>query len=418
MIGIDLFAHNALYYGIHLMSDEVNGAAAAAGDSVSASVDQAISVNDAGLPDKPAASAREAVDRALARHGFGVEREAGNDRRAEADGTPADAAAKSGGPQRDPATGQFVKGEAARTEPAADGKPAAPAADAKPAEATKATPAAPVADAPKWLHDAGKAAWAQIPEAARATLAAEFDRRHAEVQAGLEKYKDVQASLEKYKGAAEAFEPVRKFDEMARQSGTTLDKALAAYVGIEDAWRKNPAHGFAEVCRNLGADPVAMAQYVLQTLTGAGVPRGGDSPEVVALKQQIAGLESRLGEFGSKFEQSQQTAQQREAIAQVERFADAHPYYAELEPTIAELLETKFAKTLSDAYDKALRLNPEVAAKIEAEKAEKAKPAEAAQPRKANLSIAGAPSHGSHQPTKPSESPRGAVDRAFAQLGL
>ena len=83
---------------------------------------------------------------------------------------------------------------------------------------------------------------------------------------------------------------------------------------------------------------------------------------------------------------------------------------------MTQMVETKFAKDLSDAYDKAVRLNPEVFARIEADKAAR-QPKQPASNAKAALSITGTPQGGSNPTTKPAGSPREALQRAFAQLG-
>ena len=118
------------------------------------------------------------------------------------------------------------------------------------------------------------------------------------------------------------------------------------------------------------------------------------------------------------FTETQQQTKQRAAETAVEAFAKDNPHFDEVADTIAEMLDTKFAKDLPDAYAKAIRLNPEVSAKIEAEK-NQAKPDPTQTRAKAAKSITGAPSSGSTPETmKPAGSPRDAIERAFAQVGL
>ena len=40
-------------------------------------------------------------------------------------------------------------------------------------------------------------------------------------------------AYQQYRGAAEAFQPVARFHQMAQQHGTTLEKALTNYTSIE-----------------------------------------------------------------------------------------------------------------------------------------------------------------------------------------
>jgi hypothetical protein len=177
-----------------------------------------------------------------------------------------------------------------------------------------------------------------------------------------------------------------------------------------------------ELCKNLGVEPAQMAALLTggaptaQSPTGA---PGGESPEVAALKAEIASLKSEIGTVGQTI-QEQKTAAVRSSV---EAFAAANPRFDELSNTIAELLQTGFAKDLPDAYAKAERLSPAAPAPAAGQTAQAA-PASApvdvaAQTRaKAALSITGSPASGSNPTTrKPAGSPREALAAAFAQVG-
>ncbi|WP_141339706.1 hypothetical protein [Bradyrhizobium sp. USDA 3458] len=358
------------------MSDEANGASNAPSEGV---VESAAQVQpEAQISEKPAGSAREAIERALAKVGT---EPSGETRPAAEDGR-----------QRD-ATGKFVKAEA---------KPAQPEAQASP------VPAAPELKAPSRFVKNAHEFWGQTPEIIRQ----ETERAINELTQG----------LEKYKGEADTFAPIRKYHDMALQSGTTLDKALENYVGIETALRQDPLQGFLAISRNIGLDPAQFAGFLHAQLTGQGGQQPqGDTMQVSALKQQIAVLEKQIGEFGKTFTESQQQARVKEKEAEVNAFAKDNPYFEDLAPTITQLLESGFSKDLSDAYAKAVRLNPEVEAKIEAEKAAKAapKPDPAQTREKASKSITGSPSSGSNPATKGAPaSAREALTNRFAELGI
>lgn len=251
--------------------------------------------------------------------------------------------------------------------------------------------------APSRFSKAAQAEWAKVPEAVRT----ETERAITELTQG----------LEKYKSSHEAYEAVRQFDEMAKQSGTDLKTALTAYTNMENLLRRDPVAGIKEVCRNIGIDPAKMAE----ALTGQpGQVSRGDTPEVAALKAEIQALKQEISGVGSSI-------REREALAEVNKFAEANPYFEDLSADIAQMLKTGFATTLQDAYDKAVRLNPEVAAKKAAEEAAKAapKPDLTAQTRKAaSLSVTGSPNGSNPVSKTPAGSPREALRNAFSATGL
>lgn len=365
------------------MSDEAapsNGAS----EPVVASVDTPAQVSaPETVSEKPAASPREALERAFKT----VDQPATTtakpphpkDENRHADGTFK-------GKEADPAAGKIKTGS---NDPA------------KPTELKIDTDAKPVIAAPAGLTKAAQEQWAQTPEAVRADV----ERRFTELTQG----------IEKYRAEVQAFEPVRKYQDMAQKSGTTLDKALEAYTGIEAVINQDPIRGLIEICRNVGIDPRAAGAALanMQQLPPQQQPPR-ESAEVAALKQELAALKEQVGGVTSTLSKTQ-------AQSMIDKFASDHPHFDELSDSISHMLETRFAKDLQDAYDKAIRLNPEVAAKIEAAKAAQAAPQpDPAQTReKASKSITGSPSTGSTPATrKPAGSPREALQNAFASMGI
>lgn len=307
---------------------------------------------------------------------------------------------------RDPKTGQFTQKakDAEATKPA--DRAAAPVAPVQ----EQTTAPAQIKPAPSRMSKEAQAAWAQVPEVVRN----EVERGYAELQNGIEKYKA-------------AFEPIKQFDEMARNSGTTLDKALTSYVGIENLLRKDVLAGMREVCRNIGVDPAKVGA----ALAEGQQPQGGDTIEVTQLKQQLAGALQEIKGLKEQFTGFTQSSQDAQLKAEVDAFKKDKPYFDEIAPVAAKLLSGGLANDLASAYDMAVRLTPEIAAKIEAAKAAaaqgtqpanaqpKPKPAEVAHTGKAKLSISGSPSSGSDPATrKPAGSTREALANAFANAGL
>jgi hypothetical protein len=286
--------------------------------------------------------------------------------------------------------------DAGRFAPKTDA-PAKPV-EAKPAEAapeaqpTTEQPVTPV-DAPSRFTPAAKAAFASAPP----ELQAEIRRLETETTKGIETYKA-------------AYEPVRRFDDMARQSGTTLERALEGYVGMENMLRSDPVKGMLAICQNAGIDPQAMAQAL------SGQPsQGGASPEVAAMQAHIRRLEEQVQGVG-------RTITERDVLSQVQSFAKDRPRFDELSGDIARILQTGFASNLAEAYEIADRLKPApVAAPAPAPaSAPVAVPAmpDPAQTRKASLSITGSPTGSSPSSRSPAGSAREAVQRALSQVGM
>lgn len=308
---------------------------------------------------------------------------------------PADKAApvKSEGATRDEA-GKFAP---------KDGEPAKPVEATKPVEAPKPAVATPQAasDAPARFSADAKAAWVTAPDPVKA----EVTRAIKEMEAGIEKHRQ----------SAEAFEPVRKYADMARQGGTTLDKALEAYVGMESMLRADPIKGLNAVCENMGISLRDVAAHVLgqtpdQTASQSDATVRELKAELAALKQQVGGV-------------TQTFAQQRESatLEQITTFASqpGHERFDDLADDISFFLTSGRTKDLAEAYALAERLNPAPAAPAPQTEAVTAPaPDLSAQTRKGSLSITGAPSPGSNPANRqPSSSIKDALKRAIAAAG-
>ena len=91
------------------------------------------------------------------------------------------------------------------------------------------------------------------------------------------------------------------------------------------------------------------------------IPQPSD-PNFHALLNQFNNLK---GEVVS-FRESQQQAQEAQALAEVNQFALSHEYFEELRPTITRLIETGLETTLEGAYTHALKTDDELSAQIAA----------------------------------------------------
>lgn len=349
-------------------------------------------------PKEPEPTSRSALERAKAAVEEKAKAEAGKDDQPKDDAKPVKSEAA-----RDE-TGKFAPKEPAKDAPAATDKPAG-GDEAKAATETAQKGVAPAPDAPARFSPDAKAAWSTAPEPVKA----EVNRAIREMEAG----------IEKHRASAEAFEPVRQYHEMAQKSGTTLDKALESYVGIENAWRQNPTHGFVGVCQNMGVDPVQQAKAIYEQLSGAtGLPKG-DSPDVAGVRSELSATQRELAEIKQTLQQQAQAP----VLEKVSAFAADKPLFNYVANDIAQIIADQ-GVSLEQAYEIALEKHPALKAAQAAPAPSNPEPspapvsAPAAQTRAGEKSIAGAPSPGSNPANRqPSSSIKDALKRAAQRAG-
>jgi hypothetical protein len=290
-------------------------------------------------------------------------------------------------PERGP-DGKFVSKEQAA--PAADPKKAEAQADGK-SDAAKPDKAAGTGhdEAPARFSADAKAAWKEAPEPIRA----EAHRAIREMEQGIAEYKS-------------RVEPLEPFYQMARTHGVKLEDALGRYVNLENMLRQDPVRGFQEIASNMGMSPQQVAQMLQGGQPGQADPR---DQQIMSLRQELQQLKQGFGQINQGMQDQRQSA----VLNQIEQFAAQNPRFDELSNSIAEMLQTGFAKDLQDAYDKADRLNPAPAPDPQPDPTPA--PAQTREPK----SVTGAPSAGSNPAQrKPSTNRTEALKRAFDAAGL
>ena len=157
---------------------------------------------------------------------------------------------------------------------------------------------------------------------------------------------EYEAEISKGKQAAERYEPLRQFDEIAQKNGRELKDSLAKVVQLETALARSPVIGLEMILREIGprkadGSPLSLydvAQHVAkltpqqfaQNMQGA-APQGRQqqpqpSPEVAALTKELNNIKSTLA--------------QQQAAPIVQTFAASHPDYEALQPQIAAVLKS------------------------------------------------------------------------------
>jgi len=208
----------------------------------------------------------------------------------------------------------------------------------------------PFREPPVRMADHAKAAWADTPEPVRG----EIHRMHTEFS----------NAYNQLRPAAEAFQPIARFHQMAAQHGTTLERALHNYTSMEQKLRADVVGGLDVIVNNLGlTDPqtgqrIGLRDIAYHVLSQSpeqlkqlqmGNQQSAAGQQIGALHQEIAGLKSALHQMHTQ----QQFVYTR---AQVDQFAASHPRFDELGALIEQELQLGF--DLETAYRRAERLQP------------------------------------------------------------
>jgi len=198
------------------------------------------------------------------------------------------------------------------------------------------------------------------------------------------------------------FKPVEKYHEMALKGGTTLDKALEQYVGIEQELRRDVFAGVTRVLANVGIkDPRQFLVAWSQRLSGnqqPGAPRPNPQPapthQTVDPQRIIAQVRQEIA----------QEAGQKERLSVVEAFAadPSNRFYANVEAKIPGILSSgvidaalPLKERLQAAYDMACYADATIRPHMGAAPARRIVNAQAAdQARRQAKAITGAPARG------------------------
>lgn len=290
----------------------------------------------------------------------------------------------------------------------------------KPNQAEQQQPPVPKAkyEAPKRFSSdvAATTDWDKVPESVQAAV----HRVQREMEEGINKYKP----------SHDRYEAVREFDEIARSNGHDLRQSLEKVVAIEQAFTRNPIEGFNHICNHFGLNMRQVAAHIMgQKAEDVQVQQDG---VINGLRQELAELKKQVSSVSNGFHEQRLSATDKE----VEAFASMpeNARFYDLMGDIAFFLKSDKVdanlppiERLKAAYQFADRLNPDPNAKAVSAQASDAaaalasdaeKEALAAQTRRGEKSITGAPSAGSDPARRePSSSVKDSLKKAFAQAG-
>lgn len=345
-------------------------------------------------------STREAITKAFD-EAAKPEKEEPAEKAAKAAPAPEKAGADEKTPPARAEDGKFARAQSEET-PTAPTKPSAVDMEAEKREAA----GKPYAEPPERFLPRAKEMWANVPNAVKADL-------HRVMQ-------EADTETAKYRESAEAFETVRRFHDMARQAGTTLDKALDRYVRFDELLQRNPTQGIAEILRSIGVTPQQYAQHVLQNPQAHVAPARTPAPQQTQPNPEIQTLRAEIEQL-----KQQHVAESARPI--VESFAHGRADFAQLQPAIAEILGSGILdklygagltpeQRLEEAYRMAGgRYASSPAASLESHEAHSAPPASRPVDPDGQKSIKGAPTAGQlGQNQRRFKSNREALEAAFA----
>jgi hypothetical protein len=296
--------------------------------------------------------------------------------------------------------GRFAKAES-------EGEPAETAEETETEEAeaeAEPDPTQNLRPPPGW-SPAAKVAFNKLKAGGELTLAerraviGDIGKREEEVNRGF-------AKLAEYK-------PIERYAEMAKASGTTLDKALESYIGMENLLRRDIFAGVEAVLHNVGVNPQ-------QFITAYAARMGFGGEQVAGGPQQQPQFQQPAFDPNALRTQILDDLRQEQAIqaatSAIERARNdsAMPFFANVEDQVERLIKAGVVErsndpfeTLQRAYQTACRLDPQISELIkqQTETAGQAptarKTAAVAQAKQAAKAVGGAPAPG----TKPAAPP-------------
>lgn len=102
-------------------------------------------------------------------------------------------------------------------------------------------------------------------------------------------------------------------------------------------------------------DPNHRKRVLFNLAQSVGVELGGEPPPPMTAAEQAAFATQAQLQAWMKQQEEQRVMQQ--TMAEIEQFKASAPYFDDVREDMARLIQTGFASSLQDAYDKAVRLN-------------------------------------------------------------
>jgi hypothetical protein len=203
------------------------------------------------------------------------------------------------------------------------------------------------------MSEAAARDWGATPE----TVRADVHRMHREFT----------QAYERLRGDSEAMTRIRRFHDMAEQHGTTLEKALHNYVGMEEKLRSDPIAGLDVIINNLNLHTADGQRLGLRDVAWHVLNMTPEQHQLTqsqnsqtAHAQMLAQLHAQQEAIAHGMQQLHYERRFSHMRGEVDRFAETHPRLDELGRAIEQELRLGF--NLEAAYRRADALYPPHAA--------------------------------------------------------
>ena len=229
----------------------------------------------------------------------------------------------------------------------------APKAEEPPQEAEPPVWRRPPASWRKDFHDVWQKADPKMQEYAW--------QREEQMRAGVEPL------LAKAQFADTMQEAIEPYLPTIQGMGLTPEKAVSALMQADYTLRTAPAQQkmqlFAQLAQSYGINLGAMGANPQAT------PQNSVDPLVWQLQNELNNVRGEV--MGWK--QQQEMQQNQQLLGEINQFSLKADHFEEVRPTMIQLLQSGMAETLEQAYDKAIRLNPDLFEQVsKAQQAEQA----------------------------------------------
>ncbi|SAJ89295.1 hypothetical protein [Burkholderia multivorans] len=230
-------------------------------------------------------------------------------------------------------------------------EPIEPSEPVEPAEPADPEPAEPAAFRPPWKK-AALAEWEKLPEMARR----EIERRENDFHKGIEQYKEGAQRAQEWERA------VQPYMATIQSLGVTPQQAATHLMGVDHQLRYSSTPQkvgmLLQIANSYGVDLNTLANGI-QQIAGEQVwqQQNPVDPRLQQLQQQVNQLTQHL----TTTQQQARMAEHSAIDSEIAAFAadPDHEHFAILQQDMALLLQNGRAKTLDDAYEMALRQNPQ-----------------------------------------------------------